>query len=235
MRQLSFVSDLILTSRHDGEEAEYLFKKLCERGIVIGTDEAGRGALAGLVMAAAVYITPEQENELKKLKLRDSKLMTPKNREKIFEAMRELKIKWRAASSNIEMIERENILNASLNAMERCVELLARDFECEPACVIVDGDERINNLKFNQWPLIKADKLLTVVSAASVIAKVLRDRYMKNLDALYPEYHFAKNKGYPTRNHREAILKFGLSDVHRVSFCRRILQSKGGLYNEWPE
>ena len=228
------MNDLILTSRHDPEEALLLLSKLRERGLVIGTDEAGRGALAGLVMAAAVYLTNEQESELKKLKLRDSKLMTPKNREKVFKAICDLKIKWRAASSSVEIIEHENILQASLIAMRKSVELLAQDLKDlkeDIACVIVDGNEKIEGLNFKQWPLIGADKLLLPVSAASVVAKVLRDRYMKNLDIIYPEYNFAKNKGYPTKNHREAIFKNGLTKFHRYSFCKKFLNNNGGLKN----
>ncbi len=226
MRQFSLVSDLILTSRHDPDEALPLLEQLRERGLVVGTDEAGRGALAGLVMAAAVYLTPEQEKELQKLKLRDSKLMTAKNREIVFKAICDLKIKWRAASSSVDVIESKNILQASLIAMRKSVELLAQDLKNDIVCVIVDGNERIEDLKIKQWPLIGADKLLLTVSAASVIAKVLRDRYMKNLDALYPEYDFAKNKGYPTKKHREAIFKNGLSKFHRYSFCKKFLNTQ---------
>ena len=216
--------DLILQSRiNSHDEAEALLNRLRERGVIIGTDEAGRGALAGPVIAAAVYLTPEQERELLSMGLRDSKRMTPLNREKLFKAMNEMHVAWQAHNGSVERIERDNVLNASLWAMGVCVENLARLPACEPACVIVDGNERIRDMKFLQWALIRADDLIPCVSAASVIAKVIRDRYMMNLDAKYPVYNFRQNKGYPTRQHMETIKKIGITEIHRKSFCRKIL------------
>ena len=220
--------DLILTPRADIEEAHDLLRELVKRGPIIGTDEAGRGALAGPVVAAAVYLTAEQEKELLRLKLRDSKRITPSGREKLFEAIKELGVKWRAYSGNVERIDRDNILRASLWTMKQCVNKLAVKLEAEPACVIVDGTEKIPGLKFPQWTLIKADNLIPVVSAASIVAKVIRDRLMTKLDAKYPGYNFAKNKGYPTKLHMEAVRVKGMSEIHRETFCRKILRTKGG-------
>lgn len=227
-RQLTLTDDLILSPRVEShEEAEALLNRLRERKgqIIIGTDEAGRGALAGPVVAAAVYLTPEQEHELLSMKLRDSKLMSPSNRERLFSAMNEMCVKWRAYSGSVERIDRDNVLKASLWTMGRCVENLVSILE-EPSCVIVDGNERIPDIKFPQWVLIKADIFIPSVSAASVIAKVIRDRLMMNLDVNYPAYNFKQNKGYPTPQHMEMIRHTGLSEIHRKSFCRKILQSK---------
>lgn len=224
MRQITLFNDLILTARADVEEAHELFLRLQERGTVIGTDEAGRGALAGPVVAAAVCLTSEQEDELARIGLRDSKRLAPGKREKIFKAMNELGVLWRAYHADIPRIEHDNILQASLWAMGRCVSNLAGQLDDKPACVIVDGTERIPGLDFPQWPLIQADNLVLVVSAASVIAKVIRDRLMKRLDAIYPGYGLGQNKGYPTRSHIEKVIMSGMSDIHRPSFCRKILQ-----------
>ena len=217
-------SDLILTPRVESHEEAYeLMHRLRERGIIIGTDEAGRGALAGPVVAAAVYVTPEQERELLSMNLRDSKLMTHLNREKLFMAMKDMRVMWRAYSGDIARIERDNILQASLWAMKMSVERLSCALKNTPSCVIVDGNERIPDLNFPQWVLIQADKFIPSVSAASVIAKVIRDRYMMKLDAKYPGYNFIKNKGYPTREHIEYIRRNGITEIHRESFCRKFL------------
>ncbi len=227
MRQLTLTDDLILTPRVEShEESDGLMKRLRERGIIIGTDEAGRGALAGPVVAAAVYLTPEQEHELLSMKLRDSKLMTPSGRERLFTAMNEMGVMWRAYMGSVERIERDNVLWASLWTMKMCVERLSHALENEPVCVIVDGNERIPDMKYPQWVLIQADKFIPSVSAASVIAKVLRDRLMMKLDAKYPGYNFKKNKGYPTMQHMETIRDIGITEIHRESFCRKILNDR---------
>lgn len=221
-------SDLILTPRATPEEAHELLSRLMKRGPIIGTDEAGRGALAGPVVAAAVYLTSDQEKELLRLKLRDSKQITPIGREKLFEAIKDLGVLWRAYSGSVERIDRDNILRASLWTMGQCVSKLAEKLEREPECIIVDGTERISGVKFPQWTLIQADNLIPVVSAASIVAKVIRDRLMTKLDAKYPGYNLAKNKGYPTKLHMEAVRVKGMSEIHRETFCRKILRTKGG-------
>lgn len=220
--------DLYLTPRVDPEEAHELLSELAKRGPIIGTDEAGRGALAGPVVAAAVYLTPEQEEKLLRLKLRDSKQITPAGREKLFAVMQDLGVLWRAYSGSVERIDRDNILRASLWTMGECVKKLAEKLNLEPACIIVDGTERISGVKFPQWTLIQADNLIPVVSAASIVAKVIRDRLMTKLDAKYPGYNLAKNKGYPTKSHMEAVRTQGMSEIHRATFCRKILRTKEG-------
>ena len=219
-------NDLILTSRADPFEAAELFNELSQRGEIIGTDEAGRGALAGPVVAAAVYLTHEQEEILTAHKLRDSKRLTPKGREKLFAEMNKIGVLWRASMGSISRIERDNILQASLWAMAQSVKKLTAKLNIFPACIIVDGTERIPDINFSQWPLIKADDLTPVVSAASIVAKVIRDRLMAILDSKFPGYKLAKNKGYPTKEHRELVKLIGLSDIHRESFCRKLLNER---------
>ena len=219
--------DLILTPRVEShEEADELLKRLRERGIITGTDEAGRGALAGPVISAAVYLTDEQEHELLSMKLRDSKLMTPLRREKLFSAMNDMRVMWRAYSGSPEMIDRDNVLRASLWTMKKCAENLVRVLDREPSCVIVDGNERIPGMKYPQWVLIKADMFIPSVSAASVIAKVIRDRLMVKLDEKYPGDNFRQNKGYPTKQHMEAIREMGITEIHRKTFCLKILHDR---------
>ena len=220
-------NDIILVPRADKEEADELLAKLRKRGPVIGTDEAGRGALAGPVLAASVYLTPKQEKKLLAMKLRDSKKLSAKAREELFNAMNELGVLWEAHSGTIARIERDNILQASLWTMGESAKKLAARLETPPSCVVVDGTERIPKLKIPQWTLIEADKLVPVVSAASIIAKVLRDRLMVEMSPKYPGYDFAKNKGYPTMQHIEAVNKLGISKAHRPYFCKTVLKNNG--------
>ena len=220
--------DLIPTPRANIDEARELLESLKAEGIVIGTDEAGRGALAGPVIAAAVYLTQEQEEKLLANKLRDSKKLTQKSREKIFTLMNELGVLWSASHGSIDLIESRNILRTSLYAMAQSVNKLVNKLALDPVCVIVDGNARIPEINFPQWTLIRADNLVPVVSAASIVAKVIRDRLMHNLDSKYPGYDLTKNKGYPTKMHIERIKSHGICDIHRESFCRKFLQAKLG-------
>lgn len=190
------------------------------RGVVAGTDEAGRGPLAGPVVAAAVVLTREQEETLLALGLGDSKKLTPQKREALFFAMNGLGVAWRAQAGSLNEIAKFNIAVASLRAMGRGVRRLPLLVDL----VVVDGLFEIPDLSIEQIPLVAADSLVPSVSAASVVAKVLRDRVMIALDRLYPEYGFARHKGYPTKEHREAVRALGLSPVHRVAFCAKLTQ-----------
>ncbi|MDR1049371.1 MAG: ribonuclease HII [Synergistaceae bacterium] len=201
-----------------GERVEAEAKKLrfvlAFEGIVAGTDEAGRGPLAGPLVAAAAVLTKEQGRGLTERGLRDSKRMTPRKREEMFRTMREMGVAWEAQAAGLETIERLNILGASLWAMGRSV------LKLPPVdLVVTDGPHGIPGLPYRQVPLTAADDLVPAVSAASVVAKVLRDRVMMVLDRLYPGYGFARHKGYPTREHRDAVRALGLSPVHRPAFC----------------
>ena len=142
--------------------------------ILAGVDEAGRGPLAGPVVAAAVVLTRSQKDELRQLGLRDSKKMTPLRREKVFAKMLELGVVWRAQAVVAERIDSENILRATLWAMLRAVDRLP----LKPDGVIVDGNQEIPGLKCYQQAVIGGDDLYAEISAASVVAKVLRDRVM---------------------------------------------------------
>ena len=218
-------NDLILPSKCSPDEAHEKLQKLKSLGYVIGTDEAGRGCLAGPVVAAAVVLNEEQEKELLKIKLRDSKLISPNSREKIFAKIQEMGVLWRVSQGSPDLIDKQNILRASLITMSDCVKKLAKKINKSPVCIIVDGNQKIPGINFDQWILIKADKLIPVVSAASIVAKVLRDRLMKIYAEKYPVYDFAKNKGYPTKFHIDAVKKFGITEIHRKSFCKKFLLS----------
>ena len=223
MRPGALFDDLYLPGRTDPKGVEELMAELRASGPVVGTDEAGRGPLAGPVVAAAVFLTEGQEGELISLGLRDSKRMTSRARERLFDAMREMGVLWRAQIGDVERIERDNILQASLWAMGRSALRVAARLSLAPVCVVVDGPVRIPDFPLPQWPLVEADALLPAVSAASVAAKVLRDRIMTILDARHPGYGLAKHKGYPTPAHREAVQRLGLSPEHRRSFCKKLL------------
>ncbi|QVL35491.1 ribonuclease HII [Aminirod propionatiphilus] len=187
--------------------------------LIVGTDEAGRGPLAGPVVAAAVVLTRPQREILLDLGLRDSKKLSEARRESLFLSMSRLGVLWRAQAASPARIERMNILQASLWAMKRSVLALA----VEADRVIVDGNRLIPGLPFDQRALPGADDIVPAVAAASVVAKVLRDRAMTALDRLYPQWGFARHKGYGTASHREALRCLGLCPIHRPSFCRKIL------------
>ncbi|MCL1874751.1 MAG: ribonuclease HII [Synergistaceae bacterium] len=179
-----------------------------------GADEAGRGPLAGPVVGSAVILTEEQKERLIYSGLRDSKKLSENTRERIFSIINDIGVIWRARSASHERIDNMNILQASLWVMKESIMALPHVINH----VIVDGNKAIPGLLIQQYPVVKADALIPEVMAASIVAKVLRDRTMKRLDAIYPEYGFAKHKGYPTKEHRAAIAKYGPSPIHRLSF-----------------
>ncbi len=182
--------------------------------IIAGTDEAGRGPLAGPVVAAAVVLTIEQREMLLSLGLNDSKKLTPKKREKIFAAMCETGAEWRAQAASPHVIDRINILNASLWCMKRSIERL----RVRPDLVLVDGSRLVPGLDLRQKTVVNGDSRVPAIAAASIVAKVLRDRVMTVLGRIYPQYQFAKHKGYPSALHRALVAEYGPSPVHRLSF-----------------
>ena len=186
-----------------------------------GTDEAGRGPLAGDVYAAAVILPHGIEID----GLSDSKDLTEKRRDKLYDIIIEKAVSYSIQSASIEEIQEINILNASLLAMRRAVEGVA----VKPDIVLIDGNIVRGFERFNVKNIIKGDTLSPNIAAASILAKVTRDRYMKKLDEIYPEYNFKQNKGYPTKEHIAAIRLYGESPVHRRSFLKKILG--GGDYN----
>jgi ribonuclease HII len=184
-----------------------------------GVDEAGRGPLAGPVMAAAVILTPEQRRTLVRMGLDDSKRLSAAKRERLFDTMQTLGVCWKAQAASPVRIDAVNILQATLWAMRASVEGLSPGADL----VIVDGNRLIPGISFRQKAIPRADSLVPAVAAASVVAKVLRDRVMETLACRFPQYGFEIHKGYPTSAHREALKRLGPCEIHRISFCRKIL------------
>ncbi|MEX2489907.1 MAG: ribonuclease HII, partial [Pseudomonadales bacterium] len=178
-----------------------------------GVDEVGRGPLAGAVIAAAVVLDPFTCIP----GLRDSKLLSAKRREQLDEQIRTLAVAWAIGRADVSEIDRINILEASLLAMQRAVEKL----DVRIDFVVVDGNRSPQLTCQSDW-LIGGDDKLDAIKAASIIAKVARDKEMEELDRLYPAYGLARHKGYATRFHLDALRKHGPSPVHRMSFapCR---------------
>ncbi|MFN3698756.1 MAG: ribonuclease HII [Dictyoglomus sp.] len=176
---------------------------------IAGVDEAGRGALAGPVYAGAVILSP-----FSSIPVLDSKLLTPKEREEIFKLIQKEAISWSYGYATVEEIEKIGILNATFLAMKRAIKGLT----IKPEYVLVDGKVPIPELDIPQETIVKGDRKCLNIASASIVAKVLRDRYMKELDKSYPEYGFGKHKGYATKEHREKIKHIGVSDIHRRNF-----------------
>ena len=179
--------------------------------LIAGTDEAGRGPLVGSVVAAAVILDPNNPIE----GLNDSKKLTEKKREKLFVDIQEKALAWSIAEATHQEIDEINILQASLLAMRRAVEALS----VQPELVRVDGNKVPQGLVMTCEAVIGGDALHEEISAASILAKVTRDREMVELDLKYPQYGFAKHKGYPTKAHFEAIAEHGVIDQHRRSYA----------------
>lgn len=178
--------------------------------IEAGCDEAGRGPLAGPVTAAAVILPPEWNHPL----LNDSKKMSEKNRNLLRKIIEKEAVAWAVEMVMPDKIDRINILNASFAAMSRAVEKLS----IKPQLLLIDGNRFRSNLNIPYQCIVKGDATFTSIAAASVLAKTYRDEYMMRIADEYPVYNWKQNKGYPTREHREAVLRHGLSPYHRVSF-----------------
>lgn len=177
--------------------------------LVAGIDEVGRGPLAGDVVAAAVILDPNKPIE----GLNDSKKLTEKKRERLYDEILEKALSWSVGRASPEEIDDINILQASLLAMQRAVEGLP----IQPKHALIDGN-RCPSLAMSSTAVVKGDALITVISAASIIAKVVRDRECVALDMRYPGYGLAKHKGYPTKAHMAALIALGPSEIHRKSF-----------------
>lgn len=184
-------------------------------GFICGTDEAGRGPLAGDVYAAAVILPHGLEIE----GLFDSKLLSPKRREKLYDIIVEKAVAYSIESATIYEIDDYNILNASLRAMRRAVDNL----QIKPDYILVDGRVVRGFDDLNAMGIVKGDSISPNIAAASVLAKVARDKYMRELAEMYPLYKFENNKGYGTAEHILRLQAFGKSPVHRESFLKRIL------------
>ena len=180
-----------------------------------GVDEAGRGPLAGPVFAAAVIFRAGEAPD----GLDDSKKLSEKKRDAMFDRICETAYAYAIATASVEEIERLNILQATFLAMQRAVEQLP----VEPDKILIDGNRVPPALAKRGEYLIKGDALSASIGAASILAKVSRDRYMMEMDAVYPEYEFCKHKGYGTALHYERLAEHGLSPIHRPSFLKKIL------------
>ena len=177
--------------------------------LVAGVDEVGRGPLAGAVVAAAVILDPDHPIE----GLTDSKKLTEKKREFLFDQIQEHALAWALGRAEAEEIDDINILQASLLAMKRAVEALP----IAAKHALIDGN-RCPDLPCTSQAIVKGDLTEPCISAASIIAKVTRDREMVLLDEQYPGYGLAKHKGYPTKVHMEALNQLGPTEIHRKSF-----------------
>jgi len=193
-----------------------LFAELSHR-LVAGVDEVGRGPLAGDVVAAAVIL-----GERVPLGIADSKKLSPLRREALSKEIKEQALAWSIGRASVQEIDALNILEATLLAMKRAVEGLA----VKPELVLVDGN-RLPRWTYEARPIIGGDALEPAIGAASILAKVQRDGELTMLDEQYPEYGFAKHKGYPTREHLQALATHGVLDVHRRSFgpVKRLLKA----------
>lgn len=184
------------------------FKYIC------GVDEAGRGPLAGPVCAAAVVFEEGTEIE----GINDSKKLSEKKREALFDVIKEKALAFGIAFASVEEIEEVNILNATYLAMNRAIEQLGDKVDF----ALIDGNRVPTGIKVDCQTVVKGDAKSLSIAAASILAKVTRDKLLLEYDSKYPEYGFAKHKGYGTAEHMEAIRTYGISEVHRPSFLKKL-------------
>lgn len=189
-------------------------RKYAEDGVIAGLDEAGRGPLAGPVVAAAVILNPDDPIRY----VNDSKQLSEKRREELFEEIMKRAVSVGIGIESPETIDEINILQADYMAMRKAIAQL----KLKPQILLNDA-VTIPDVSMHQVPIIKGDAKSLSIAAASIIAKVTRDRMMYDLDTLYPEYGFAKHKGYGTAEHIAAIRKFGPCPIHRRSFIGNFL------------
>ncbi|SDS03650.1 RNase HII [Gillisia sp. Hel1_33_143] len=175
-----------------------------------GTDEAGRGCLAGPVVAAAVILPKRFKNKI----LNDSKIVTGKNRDELRLIIEKKAVCYGVAHVDNHKIDEINILNASFLAMHHSIDLLSSI----PEHILVDGNRFKTYKDIPHLCVVKGDGKYLNIAAASILAKTYRDEYMKKIDLEYPMYNWKKNKGYPTKEHREAIAKYGTTQYHRQTF-----------------
>ena len=191
-------------------------RKLYNEGYeyICGIDEAGRGPLCGPVVAAAVILKKDDHIE----GVNDSKKLSEKKRESLFEIIKERAVAYSVGIVDEKTIDEINILEATRLAMKKAVEGL----KVKAEYALVDAEKKVP-ISIPYTPIIKGDQLSESIAAASIIAKVTRDHMVLELDEKYPEYNFKKNKGYGTREHTDAIIKYGLCDAHRRSFCKKFI------------
>ena len=183
---------------------------------ICGVDEAGRGPLAGPVCAAAVILPPDCIID----GLNDSKKISEKKREMLFEQIIQKAVSYSDAYGTLEEIEKYNILEATYLAMNRAIDGLSQKADF----ALIDGNRIPKNIKIPCETVVKGDSKSCSVAAASILAKVTRDRLMLEYDKKYPQYNFAKHKGYGTKAHYEAIKEYGVCEIHRLSFLKNVFR-----------
>lgn len=181
-----------------------------EGSLEAGCDEAGRGCLAGPVFAAAVILPPDFKNEI----LNDSKMLTEKQRQELRPVIEKEALAWAVEAVSNEEIDEVNILNASFFAMNRAVQKL----RIQPEHLLIDGNRFRSQTKIPFTCMVKGDARFYPIAAASVLAKTYRDDFMEKIHKEFPAYNWNENKGYPTKKHRDAIRKFGVTRYHRKTF-----------------
>lgn len=200
-----------------------------QKRTVVGTDEAGRGPAAGGVFASAVCFNKRSQKLVEDLEaLNDSKQLSKKKREALFEIIKNETVNA-TVCIDVDEIERINILNASLKAMKLACEDVIKRIDYEKLMVLVDGNKMIKDFPYSQKYVIKGDSRSASIAAASILAKVTRDRYMEELDEKYPQYGWAHNAGYLTKEHLAAIDKYGLCEFHRPSFLKKHFEAQKQL------
>lgn len=187
--------------------------------LICGVDEAGRGPLAGDVYAAAVVFSDGVVID----GINDSKKLSERKREELFSKIISKALAYSIATASVSEIEEINILNAAMLAMKRAVESLS----VTPELVLVDGN-KTPDITPKALAVVKGDAKSQSIAAASILAKVARDRYMREIDKKYPQYQFSKHKGYGTKLHYEMIDKYGVADIHRMSFLKKYFEKKNG-------
>ena len=183
-----------------------------------GCDEAGRGCLAGPVFAAAVIFPKKYRNR----ELNDSKLLSPRQRERLREEIISNATAWSIASCSNTEIDTMNILRASITAMHRAISGL----KVAPLLLLIDGNRFYSYKNIPHQTVVHGDATYLSVAAASILAKTERDRFMEEIDSLFPQYGWRRNKGYPTPEHRRAIIDHGITPYHRLTFNLRDLQTE---------
>ena len=192
-------------------------KELYQKGFknICGIDEAGRGPLAGPVVVAGVIMPQDSMIE----GINDSKKVTEKKREKLYDIILEEAISYSVAIVGQDIIDEINILNATKQGVTQVVD----ELDIKPDLILVDALEHINTKGIPYEPIIKGDAKCYNIAAASIIAKVTRDRIMREWDEIYPQYGFINHKGYGTAKHIEAIKQYGLCPIHRKSFTKKFV------------
>ncbi len=186
--------------------------------LICGVDEAGRGPLAGPVCAAAVILPENAEIE----GLNDSKKLSEKKREALYDVICEKALSYAVCYGTLEEIEQFNILEATFLAMNRAIDNL----DTKPDYALIDGNQIPKGIQIPCETVVKGDAKSSSIAAASILAKVTRDRLLLEYDKHYPEYNFKKHKGYGTKEHTDLILKYGPSPIHRMSFLKKLLGEK---------